>query len=137
MLSGGQKARVSLARAVYRAMKLGDQDTIMLLDDPVSALDTHVRQMVFEQLIKGLLKDKTKILATHAVDFMKLADRVIVMEKGRISDVGSYPELEKRCNYIQRISKVHEDNFHDVNEKTGKKQDAKSKKPELAWYQFN
>lgn len=79
----------------------------MLMDDPVSALDTHVRQMVFEQVIKGLLKDKTIVLATHAVDFMQLADRVVVMEKGRILDVGTYSELEKRCDYMQRISKVH------------------------------
>lgn len=65
----------------------------MLMDDPVSALDTHVRQMVFQQVIKGLLKDKTIILATHAVDFMQLADRVVVMEKGRILDVGTFSEL--------------------------------------------
>lgn len=51
MLSGGQKARVCLARAIYRAMQLRDQDTIVLMDDVVSALDTHVRQMVFEQVI--------------------------------------------------------------------------------------
>lgn len=48
MLSGGQKARISLARAVYRALQLGESDSIVLMDDPVSALDTHVRQMVFE-----------------------------------------------------------------------------------------
>jgi len=48
MLSGGQKARISLARAVYRALQFGKSDTIVLMDDPVSALDTHVRQMVFE-----------------------------------------------------------------------------------------
>jgi len=50
-----------------------------------------------------LLKDKTRVLATHAVEFMQLADRVVVMEKGRIVDSGSYAELEQRCSYIQRI----------------------------------
>ena len=84
------------------------------MDDVVSALDTHVRQMVFEQVIQGLLRDKTRVLATHAVEFMQLADRVVVLENGKISDIGSFNELKDRCEYIQKISNVHEENFHNI-----------------------
>ena len=77
-LSGGQKARVSLARACYR-----DADVI-LMDDPISALDAHVRKQVFLQAFQGILKDKTRILVTHAIDFVHLADRVVIMKKGRV-----------------------------------------------------
>jgi ABC-type bacteriocin/lantibiotic exporter with double-glycine peptidase domain len=73
-LSGGQKARVSLARAVYT-----DND-IFLLDDPISALDANVRKAIFKEVFQGLLKDKTRILATHAVDFLHLADKILVMK---------------------------------------------------------
>ena len=67
-LSGGQKARVSLARAVYA------DSEILLLDDPISALDADVGKKVFHQVIKGICKHKTIILATHAVDYLHLAD---------------------------------------------------------------
>lgn len=75
-LSGGQKARISLARAIY-----ADKD-IMLMDDPVSALDTDVRKKIFDKVFKGLLAQKTQILVTHAVEFLHLADKVIVMDAG-------------------------------------------------------
>lgn len=60
------------------------------MDDPISALDMHVRTMIYEQVIMGLLKEKTRVLATHAVEFMQLADRVVVMQEGRIIDIGPY-----------------------------------------------
>ena len=50
-LSGGQKARVSLARAVYA------NSDIILLDDPISALDAHVRKAVFQEVLQGMCKD--------------------------------------------------------------------------------
>jgi ABC-type bacteriocin/lantibiotic exporter with double-glycine peptidase domain len=83
-LSGGQKARVSLARAVY-----ADSD-IVLMDDPISALDANVRKQIFKQVFQGLLATKTRILVTHAVDFLHLADKIIVMNQGEVQAVGSY-----------------------------------------------
>ena len=77
-LSGGQKARVSLARAVY-----ADKD-IILMDDPISALDANVRKKIFKRVFKTMLKAKTRILATHAIDFLHLADKVVVLKKGKI-----------------------------------------------------
>ena len=72
-LSGGQKARVSLARAVY-----AERD-IILMDDPISALDANVKKKIFQNVFIGKLRDKTRVLVTHAVDFLHLVDRIIVI----------------------------------------------------------
>ena len=77
-LSGGQKARISLARAVYA------RADIMLMDDPISALDANVRKRIFTQVFKGLCRDKTRVLVTHAIDFLHLSDAVCIMHKGEI-----------------------------------------------------
>ena len=73
-LSGGQKARVSLARAVYK------RPDVVIMDDPISTLDSYTRKKIFEDVFQGLLKGKTRILATHAIDFVHLADRVVIMK---------------------------------------------------------
>lgn len=72
-LSGGQRARINLARAVYR------QADIYLFDDPLSAVDTHVAKHLFERCIKTYLKDKTRILVTHQVQFLKQADAIVII----------------------------------------------------------
>ena len=77
-LSGGQKARVSLARAVY-----ANRDLI-LLDDPISALDANVKKKIFENVLLTHLKNKTIVLVTHAVDFLHLVDRIIVFKEGEM-----------------------------------------------------
>ena len=77
-LSGGQKARLSLARAVY-----ANKD-IVLMDDPISALDSNTRKKVFKRVFENMLKNKTRILATNAIDFVHLADKVIVLKDGAI-----------------------------------------------------
>ena len=77
-LSGGQKARVSLARAVY------SEAEIILMDDPISALDANAKKKIFKEVFQGLLKNKTRILVTHAVDVLHLVDRLIIMKDGKI-----------------------------------------------------
>ncbi|XP_062453681.1 multidrug resistance-associated protein 1-like isoform X1 [Rhea pennata] len=97
-ISGGQKQRVSLARAVYSNADL------YLLDDPLSAVDVHVGKHLFEKLIGplGLLKRKTRILVTHNLTLLPQTDLIIVMEEGRISQMGTYQELiSKRANFAQ------------------------------------
>ncbi|KAG0359163.1 hypothetical protein BG005_001263 [Podila minutissima] len=91
-LSGGQKQRVSLARAAYL-----DAD-IYLLDDPLSAVDAHVDQHLWQNLIgpHGLLKNKTRLLVTHAIHHLEEADQIIVMKDGTISEMGSLTELVVR-----------------------------------------
>ncbi|XP_071985544.1 ATP-binding cassette sub-family C member 2-like [Engystomops pustulosus] len=88
-LSGGQKQRVSLARAVY-------QDTdIYILDDPLSAVDAHVGKHIFEKVVgpKGLLKNKTRVLVTHGVSFLKHAHEIVVLVGGSVTERGSYTTL--------------------------------------------
>ncbi|XP_078671973.1 ATP-binding cassette sub-family C member 10-like [Branchiostoma floridae x Branchiostoma belcheri] len=86
-LSGGQKARLGLARAVYQGKD------IYLLDDPLAAVDAHVAEHLFSQCIMGLLKDKTRILCTHHTRFLQEADLVVVMEAGRIVKTGPPSEV--------------------------------------------
>ena len=102
-LSGGQKARISLARAVY-----SDPD-IVLLDDPLSALDAVVKKKVFKQVLNGLLRDKTRILVTHAVEYIHLADRIVLMKDGMISAIGTPDEL-KDHSYIREIAEIQAKN---------------------------
>lgn len=87
-LSGGQKARITLARAVY-----ANQDTI-LMDDPISALDANVRKRIFKEVFIGICKEKTRVLVTHAIDFVHLSDRIVIMKNGKISAMGSYLDLQ-------------------------------------------
>ncbi|KAI1289477.1 ATP-binding cassette sub-family C member 4 [Halotydeus destructor] len=86
-LSGGQKARVTLARAIYR-----DAD-VYLLDDPLSAVDPAVAKHIFQNCIKGFLKIKTVFLVTHQLQFLKKADDIILLENGEIVTKEKY---EKR-----------------------------------------
>ncbi|CAG9579310.1 pentamidine resistance protein 1 [Leishmania major strain Friedlin] len=83
-LSGGQKARVSLARAVY-----ADRD-VYLLDDPLSALDVHVGRRVMDEVVLRALAGKTRVLATHQLQVLPHADQVVVMREGCAVFAGSY-----------------------------------------------
>ncbi|CAG5933712.1 unnamed protein product [Menidia menidia] len=87
-LSGGQKARISLARAVYE-----DAD-VYLLDDPLSAVDAEVGRYLFEQCICGLLKNKCCILVTHQLQYLRAADNILVLREGHIIGQGTYSELQ-------------------------------------------
>ena len=87
-LSGGQKARVSLARAVYTNRE------IYLLDDPLSAVDAEVASAIFTQCIKGTLKKKSVILATHQTHFASQADKILILDQGTQVFFGTYSELQ-------------------------------------------
>ena len=90
VLSGGQRARVSLARAVY-----ADAD-IYLLDDPLSAVDFKVGRHIFRHCFKGLLGDKTRVLICHEEQYMKEADDVVVLDKGLVLGKGRFIELQEK-----------------------------------------
>ncbi|KAF8124850.1 hypothetical protein K438DRAFT_2034116 [Mycena galopus ATCC 62051] len=89
-LSGGQKARVSLARAAY-----SDTD-IVLLDDPLSAVDSFVGKAILEDcILHGPLADRTRILVTHALHVLDKTDYIYVMDNGTIKEQGTYETLMK------------------------------------------
>ncbi|KAH8413402.1 hypothetical protein KR009_010872 [Drosophila setifemur] len=88
-LSGGQRARISLARAVYR------QADIYILDDPLSAVDTHVGRHLFEECMRGFLGNKLVVLVTHQLQFLEQADLIVIMDKGKIIATGTYEEMLK------------------------------------------
>lgn len=86
-VSGGQKARINIARAAYN-----DAD-IVLLDDPLSAVDAHVGRHLLEECICGLMAGKTRILVTHQLHVLPRADRIFMMHQGKIVEQGTYDEL--------------------------------------------
>lgn len=88
-LSGGQKIRLSIARAMY-----ADKE-IYLFDDPISALDIHVGKYVMEEGILNYLKGKTRIVATHAIAYLKFFDYIYVLDEGEIIAKGTFAEIEK------------------------------------------
>lgn len=82
-LSGGQRARINLARAVYK------QADIYLLDDPLSAVDTHVGKELFKQCITGYLKNKIVLLVTHQIQHLQDVHNILYLEDG-IPRIGKY-----------------------------------------------
>uniref|UniRef100_A0A182SQI6 ABC transporter domain-containing protein n=1 Tax=Anopheles maculatus TaxID=74869 RepID=A0A182SQI6_9DIPT len=88
-LSGGQKARISLARAVYR------RAAVYLLDDPLSAVDSHVGRHLFDHCMRDYLRGKIVILVTHQLQYLQNADQIVVMMHGRVEAVGTYDKLRE------------------------------------------
>lgn len=86
-ISGGQKQRLNIARAIYF-----DAD-IVLMDDPLSAVDAHVGRHIFDNAILGLLKDKCRILATHQLWVLNRCDRIIWMDEGKIRAIDTFANL--------------------------------------------
>ena len=100
-LSGGQKQRVAIARAVYAAAD------VYLMDDPLSAVDNHVGAALFDQVLShdGALWNATRVLATNALHFLPKADRVVVIEDGRVAEMGTYNELmSKGLNFASLMA---------------------------------
>lgn len=89
-LSGGQRQRVALARAL-----LGDP-TVLVLDDATSAIDAGTEASIFARL-RPVLAGRTTILVAHRRSTLQLADRIVVVEDGRVLDHGTHAELEARC----------------------------------------
>ncbi len=97
-LSGGQKQRVSLARVHFY------QAPILLLDDSLSAVDVDTEQKIFDQLLLGAWKERTRILVTHRLSALYRVDRILFMEEGRIVDQGSFAELLARNKKFQEYT---------------------------------
>jgi ATP-binding cassette subfamily C (CFTR/MRP) protein 4 len=92
MLSGGQKARISLARAVYR-----DAD-VYLLDDPLSAVDAHVAEHIFNECILNYLKSKCVVLVTHQIKYLKKVNKMYFIENGKLTAGEAIDKINKLPN---------------------------------------
>lgn len=88
-ISGGQKQRLNIARAIYF------NADIVLMDDPLSAVDAHVGQHILDHAICGLLRDKCRVLVTHQLHVLHRADRIVWMKDGSIHKIATFPELMK------------------------------------------
>lgn len=110
-LSGGQKARLAIARALY-----SDAD-LYLFDDPISALDIKVGHTVINTGILGHLHDKTVIMTTHALNYLRYFDIVVVIDAGKIVYQANYDDYAtsqySRSEYVDR-SGVNDDDCSGV-----------------------
>ena len=103
-LSGGQRARINLARAVY------SEADIYLLDDPLSAVDPEVGKRIFEECICGFLKNKTRILVTHQLQYLKSVDDIIVLNNGSLDQQGTLDEiLQSGLDFLSILQVKKED----------------------------
>jgi len=107
-LSGGQKQRISLARAAY------SYSDIVLMDDPLSAVDAHVAKHIFEQLIgpSGFLKDRTRILVTHALGFLHDVSKILLFDEGQLIQSGTLQNLTiaKNEKFIELLQFIGQEN---------------------------
>ncbi len=94
--SGGQWQRIAIARGLFRPGEL------FLLDEPTSALDPVLEAEILQKFLQ-VLKEKTCIIVSHRVGLCRYADRVVVMKKGKIKEVGSHEELYARKGEYWKI----------------------------------
>ncbi|MEU7482889.1 ABC transporter ATP-binding protein [Streptomyces sp. NPDC042319] len=95
-LSGGQRQRVALARAIVTDPR------VLILDDATSAVDARVEHEIHEAL-RGVMAGRTTLLIAHRASTLALADRVAVLDGGRLLDIGTREELEERCELYRRL----------------------------------
>jgi len=103
-LSGGQKQRVSLARSIYSSAD------IYLLDDPLSAVDSHVGKSIFDLAIgpNGLLNNKTRLFVTNSLNYLPQVDEIIMIDNGEIVQIGTYESLKnENSGYFSDFIKNH------------------------------
>lgn len=99
-VSGGQKQRMNIARAIYF------NADIILMDDPLSAVDAHVGKHIMDNAICGLLKNKCRILATHQLHVLDRCDRIIWVEEGRVQAVDTFEALMSTNEGFQQLMKT-------------------------------
>ena len=95
-LSGGQKQRLAIARALLK------NPSILILDEATSALDTESEKMV-QRAIEVLMKDRTSLVIAHRLSTVQNADKIIVLEKGKIIEVGSHTDLYNKAGLYRRL----------------------------------
>jgi len=98
-LSGGQKARISLARAVYA------RADIYLFDDPLSAVDAHVGKSIFDKVVgpKGLLAGKARVFVTHQIHYLAQSTEIMMLREGRVVEQGNFQTLMKNKAEVYQL----------------------------------
>jgi ATP-binding cassette subfamily B protein/subfamily B ATP-binding cassette protein MsbA len=96
-LSGGQRQRISLARAILR------DPEILILDEATSQIDVESERLI-HQVLEEFTRGRTALIITHRPSTLELADRIVVMDQGRIVDVGSFRELAGRCRMFRSLA---------------------------------
>jgi len=103
-LSGGQKQRVALARALVKRAEL------YVLDDCLSAVDAETERHIIDHLSQWL-KDSTAIVVAHRIAPLRMANRIVVLEEGTITDIGTHDELLARCEYYRNLNESQSAEF--------------------------
>jgi subfamily B ATP-binding cassette protein MsbA len=98
-LSGGQKQRITIARAILK------NPSLLILDEATSALDTESEAIV-QKALNNLMQNRTSIVIAHRLSTVISADRIVVMNRGEIMDVGKHEELLQRCGVYANLYRI-------------------------------